>query len=83
MIHTASQGSRTAARFFLSRAFLDRDLHRPARVLPTVADHFRALVPLALCPGNPWPIIQSRARLDLARLPEDAGRANRNGGNAR
>ena len=80
-MNTASQGSRTAARFFLSRAFLDRDLHRCSRVLPTPADYLRALVPLALWP-DVWTGIQSRARVDLARLNEAAGRAaNRKGGN--
>ena len=78
-MNTASQGSRTAARFFLSRVVLDRDLPRPARVLSGPADYLRALVPLALCP-DPWPTIQARARLDLARLNEAADQANRNGG---
>ena len=74
----ASQGSRSAARYFASRRFLDRPLPRPVRVLPRAADYLKAVAPLGVCP-DPWPIIQARARVDLARLNEAVGR-NRKGG---
>ena len=73
MITTASQGSRVAAHFFTSRRHLDRPLPEPVRVLARPADYLRGLVPLALCP-DPWPVIQSRARVDLANLNRGAGR---------
>ena len=66
MTSTASAGSRDVACFFSSR------------VLPRPADFVLARIPLALCP-DPWPIIAARARINLHRLNEAAGR-NRNGG---
>lgn len=74
MTHTSvSQGSLSAARHFLSRRFLDQPLPEPVRVLPRAGDYLRALVPLALCP-DPWPVIESRARVDLANLNREAAR---------
>lgn len=51
----------------------------PIRVLPRPFDYARALWPLALC-FNPWPVIQSRARCDLARLNRATGHAGQRGG---
>ena len=54
--------------------------HPRPRILAGPFDHFRALLPLALC-LDPWPVIQSRARCDLHQINEAAAR-NRKGGRA-
>lgn len=71
-IPAISQGSRSASQYFLSRRHLDRPLPSAPRVLPRVADYILAAVPVWVC-RDPWPVLASRARVDVSNLNREGG----------